>query len=95
MSWGVGPRECFGLLGTNGAGKSTTFGILTGALSCTSGSAHVCGDPVDDFGRLRRHIGYTPQEDPLIDVLSGYETLAFYGRLKGVREAAVDGVVGG
>ena len=95
VSWGVGPRECFGLLGTNGAGKSTTFGILTGALSCTSGSAHVCGDPVDDFGRLRRHIGYTPQEDPLIDVLSGYETLAFYGRLKGVREAAVDGVVQG
>jgi ABC-2 type transport system ATP-binding protein len=72
----------FGLLGRNGAGKSTTIKMLTTLLPPTSGTARVAGfdvvrQPVD----VRRHIGYVPQM-PSADVdLTGYENLLIFAKL--------------
>lgn len=43
MSFGVKKGEVFGLLGVNGAGKSTTFKMLSGEITSTSGDSYFCG----------------------------------------------------
>ncbi|XP_055991191.1 phospholipid-transporting ATPase ABCA3 [Sorex fumeus] len=79
--------ECFGLLGFNGAGKSTTFKMLTGEETITSGDALVGGYSVcSDIGKVRQRIGYCPQFDALLDHMTGRETLVMYARLRGLPE---------
>jgi len=73
--------ERFGLLGVNGAGKSTTLNILTGDISPSSGMAFIAGYPLSDDS-TKQYIGYCPQTDPLLDLLNAYETLWFYGRIR-------------
>lgn len=75
--------ERFGLLGVNGAGKTTTLGMLTGDLQPTSGEAYICGLPLSD-PHTRKLIGFCPQTDPLLDLLTGWETLLFFGRVRGI-----------
>ena len=82
--------ECFGLLGVNGAGKTTTLGILTGEMYPTGGEAYVCGFDVggDKYGKseisdARKHIGFCPQVDPLLDLMTGRETLRMFAHLRG------------
>ncbi|HHB89749.1 MAG TPA: ATP-binding cassette domain-containing protein, partial [Anaerolineae bacterium] len=54
--------EVFGLIGPDGAGKTTTLRMLAGVLKPTSGQAHVLGqDVVRDPEALRQKIGYMPQ----------------------------------
>ena len=54
--------ECFGFLGVNGAGKSTTFSMLTGAQSPTSGDAVLNGMSIlTSQDEIRRLVGYCPQ----------------------------------
>jgi len=64
--------EFFGLLGSNGAGKTTMISILAGLARASSGSAQICGyDVVHDFRRARRALGVVPQElvyDPFFSV---------------------------
>jgi ABC-2 type transport system ATP-binding protein len=74
--------ECFGLLGRNGAGKSTTIKMLIGLLPPDSGEAHVQGhDLYHDARRLRACIGYVPQSLSVDGVLTGRENLDFFGKL--------------
>ena len=62
--------ECFGLLGINGAGKTSTFNMLTGALSVTAGDASVGGySVVTNLHKVQQLLGYCPQFDALIDSL--------------------------
>ena len=74
--------EVFGLLGSNGAGKSTTIKMLTTLLPPTSGEARV-GDfsittqPVE----VRRVIGYVPQAVSVDGSLTGYENLLIFAKL--------------
>ncbi|KAG8470313.1 hypothetical protein KFE25_008734 [Diacronema lutheri] len=83
LSMRVRPRECFGLLGVNGAGKSTTLSILTGVHAPSAGVALVAGhDVTSELARVFSRIGYCPQTDPLLDHLSARETLHLYGALK-------------
>jgi ABC-2 type transport system ATP-binding protein len=72
----------FGLLGRNGAGKSTTIKMLTTLLPPTSGTATVAGfDVVRQPLDVRRRIGYVPQM-PSADVdLTGYENLLIFAKL--------------
>jgi ABC-type multidrug transport system ATPase subunit len=81
ISFGLKSGERFGLLGVNGAGKSTTLNILTGDIPPSSGQAFIAGYSLLDES-TKRYIGYCPQTDPLLDLLNAYETLWFYGSIR-------------
>jgi ABC-type multidrug transport system ATPase subunit len=85
LSFGVQKGEVFGFLGTNGAGKTTTMSVLTGEFLPSMGHATVDGfDVVADAASARRVIGYCPQFDALIDLLTPEEHLRLYASLRGV-----------
>eukprot|EP00607_Mallomonas_marina_P003029 CAMPEP_0182435118 /NCGR_PEP_ID=MMETSP1167-20130531/73830_1 /TAXON_ID=2988 /ORGANISM="Mallomonas Sp, Strain CCMP3275" /LENGTH=401 /DNA_ID=CAMNT_0024625795 /DNA_START=980 /DNA_END=2185 /DNA_ORIENTATION=- len=86
VSLGCPVGETFGLLGINGAGKTTTLSILTGDLQQTSGEAYIAGLPLSN-PTTRKMLGYCPQVDPLLDLMTGYETLWFFGRIRGMEPA--------
>ena len=78
-------NECFGLLGINGAGKTTIFNSITGVHSLTNGKIEFRGKEIEKTRKqIYKQIGYTPQKDALFDFLTGKEHLLYYGRLKGV-----------
>ncbi|XP_064471737.1 phospholipid-transporting ATPase ABCA1-like [Ornithodoros turicata] len=83
----VNPKECFGLLGVNGAGKSTTFQMLTGLLTPTAGDACM-GNMIMSAGvrQWQSKIGYCMQYGGLIAELNTFETLYLFARLRGVPE---------
>lgn len=77
--------ECFGLLGLNGAGKTSTFKMLTGDEIITSGTAYVCGVSLKhNMNTVNKMIGYCPQYDALFDELTGRQTLEIYCLLRGI-----------
>jgi len=77
--------EIFGLLGANGAGKSTTIKMLTTLLPPTSGTALVAGFDIRTAPRqVRRRIGYVPQMVSADGALTGYENLLLAARLHGL-----------
>ncbi|XP_075300324.1 phospholipid-transporting ATPase ABCA7 isoform X3 [Opisthocomus hoazin] len=83
----VPPGECFGLLGVNGAGKTSTFKMLTGDTEVTLGEAWLKGHSVlSDLQSVHQHMGYCPQFDAVTDLLTGREHLQFYSRLRGIPE---------
>ena len=91
LSLRIRTGECFGFLGTNGAGKSTTFAMLTGAVAPSSGDAALDGLSVRrDQASIRRRVGYCPQHDALEGLMTGRETLRMYARIKGVPPAAIE-----
>lgn len=80
--------EIFGLLGANGAGKSTVIKMLTTLLTPTSGSAEVGGyDIVKSPAEVRRSIGYVSQLLSADGALTGYENLLLSARLYGLPRA--------
>ncbi|CAF4578630.1 unnamed protein product [Rotaria socialis] len=84
---GVKQGECFGLLGINGSGKSTTFKMLTGEISMTDGNAYVNNHSViKQLDDVRQNIGYCPQFDALDSLLTAREHLYFYARLCGIKQ---------
>jgi len=90
--------ECFGFLGVNGAGKSTTFSMLTGSLVPTSGDALLNGMSIlQDQNAIRRLVGYCPQHDALEKLMTARETLRMYAEIKQVPadqiEAEVEGLI--
>ena len=85
VSFSVGRGEIVGLLGHNGAGKSTTMRILSGFIPATSGSARVAGlDVFHESEEVRRRIGYMPENNPLHNEMRVREYLKFRARLKGL-----------
>jgi ABC-2 type transport system ATP-binding protein len=82
LSFKVFAGEVFGLLGPNGAGKSTTLRILITLLRPTTGRATVLGhDVVREADRVRRSVGYVPQERAIDRFLTGREHLLLLGDL--------------
>ena len=80
--------EVFGLLGANGAGKSTVIKMLTTLLSPTSGTAEVGGfDIIKSEGEVRRCIGYVSQLLSADGALTGYENLRLSAKLYGLAKA--------
>ena len=74
-----------GLIGQNGAGKSTMMQILLGLIQPTQGSARVLDQDVRDGGlQLRGRIGYMPEREVLIPGLRGVEFVALAGELSGL-----------
>lgn len=79
--------ECslFGLIGPDGAGKTTLYQILTTLLSPDAGNAIVAGlDVAKDYRRLRAEIGYMPERFSLYPDLTVMENLRFFAALFGV-----------
>jgi ABC-2 type transport system ATP-binding protein len=85
VTFSVRAGEVFGLLGPNGAGKSTTVRVLTTLTRPDSGRAFVAGhDVVREPNRVRRSIGYVPQESGVDREATGRENLMLQGRIQGV-----------
>lgn len=80
------PRgEIFGLLGHNGAAKTTTVNILTTLLEPSSGTARIAGHDIRmEADKVRRSIGYLPENVQFYDNLTLAENLLFFARLSGV-----------
>lgn len=84
VSFDVKEGEIFGLIGPDGAGKTTLFRILTSLLLPDSGEATVDGlDVVRDYKTLRRRIGYMPGRFSLYQDLSVEENLGFFANVFG------------
>jgi ABC-type multidrug transport system ATPase subunit len=79
------PAGMFGLLGPNGAGKSTLMRILATLQRADQGSAQLDGvDVLNEHDRVRRMLGYLPQEFGLYPKVSALELLDHFALLKGV-----------
>jgi ABC-2 type transport system ATP-binding protein len=79
------PKGIVGLLGPNGAGKSTFIKAVLGLVQPQSGSITVSGlDSRSNTLAIRDRVGYMPEHDCLIDVMSGVELVAYMGRLSGM-----------
>ena len=86
VSFSVRRGEIFGLLGANGAGKSTTFRMLCGLLPASSGKLAVAGhDLRTAAARARSHIGYMAQKFSLYTNLSVIQNLRFFSSAYGLR----------
>lgn len=89
VSFHVGTGEVVGFLGPNGAGKSTMMKILTCFLPPSHGTAAVCGfDTGKDSLKVRRHVGYLPEHNPLYLDLYVKEYLDLVAGLHGMRKRA-------
>jgi ABC-2 type transport system ATP-binding protein len=88
ISFEVRRGEIFGLLGANGAGKSTTFRMLCGLLPASGGSLRVAGvDLRHAAAAARARIGYMAQKFALYGNLSVRQNLEFFARVYGLRGA--------
>jgi len=80
-----------GLLGRNGAGKSTTLKMVTGLLKPSAGRIEVLGLELEaDPLAIKRQIGVMPEDMALLDYLSGPQYLRFVGRMYGLEESVID-----
>jgi len=94
ISFELSKNGVFGLLGANGAGKSTIMNIMCGVLRQTDGQVLIKGI---DLGKkplmAKKHIGFLPQKPPLQPELTIEEFLTFCARLRNIPSASVKGAV--
>lgn len=82
ISFSVAPGELFGLIGPDGAGKSTLFRILATLVLADKGNAFVNGmDVVKDYRAIRRQVGYMPGKFSLYQDLTVEENLHFFATI--------------
>jgi ABC-2 type transport system ATP-binding protein len=87
----VAPGEIFGLVGPDGAGKTTTLRMLCGLMDPTEGWAHVAGhDTARDSQAVKDSIGYMAQRFGLYQDLTVEENMIFYADLFGITGAERD-----
>src|SRR5206468_7890587 len=87
LSFAVARGEMFGLIGPDGAGKTTTIRIICGLLRPDGGSVRVLGlDPVREHRRLTASVGYLSQRFSLYGDLSIAENIALFAEIHGVRD---------
>lgn len=89
LSLSVQPGEIYGLVGPDGAGKTTTLRLLCGALGADDGRVAIGGcDIAKDSEAARAQIGYLPQRFSLYGDLTVMENLRFFAEVHGLRESA-------
>ena len=87
LSLSVGRGEMFGLIGPDGAGKTTTIRLICGLLRADAGAIRVLGlDPRREHRRLTASVGYLSQRFSLYGDLSIDENVAFFAEIHGVRD---------
>ena len=87
VSFSVAPGEMFGLIGPDGAGKTTAIRTICGLLHVDGGSVRVLGkDPVKDHRAITGTIGYLSQRFSLYGDLSIDENIAFFAEIHGVSD---------
>jgi ABC-2 type transport system ATP-binding protein len=79
----------FGLLGPNGAGKTTLVKLLLGITFPDSGSARILNENISNI-KVKRKVGYLPENHKYPPYLTGGETLKFFGRLSGLDGNTLD-----
>jgi len=88
---GVMEGECFSLLGTNGAGKTTSLSVLIGEQSSTSGQCFIGGRDVGGSGwGVLQDAGYCPQINATFEHLTGREVIRFYCKLRCVKAEVLE-----
>lgn len=91
LSLQVSPGEVLGLLGHNGAGKTTAVRLIAGLLAPTSGRVRVGGlDPDADGATVRRRLGVLPANAAVDDRLTGRQNLRFAAELYDLPRAGLD-----
>jgi ABC-2 type transport system ATP-binding protein len=87
MSLTIGRGEMFGLIGPDGAGKTTAIRLMGGLLHADVGSVRVLGrDPVREHRAITERVGYLSQRFSLYGDLSIDENVAFFAEIHGVRD---------
>jgi len=77
--------EIVGIIGHNGAGKSTTLKMIAGLVEPTSGRMLVMGrDMYKESVKIKQHIGYLPEESPLYEAMTAPQYLLFFSELYGM-----------
>ena len=85
VSYSVNRGEMFGLIGPDGAGKTTTIRLLCGLLKATGGSVRVLGnDPVGRHHAITTAVGYFSQKFSLYGDLTIDQNIAFFAEIHGV-----------
>ena len=94
ISFTVNYGECFGLLGLNGAGKTTIFKAITEEHNPTHGSIYINGLNINkNFDKVKLMFGYCPQFDAIFYYMTVKENLEFYSRIKGVAPEKISEIV--
>ena len=93
---GVKAGECFGLLGINGSGKTTTFRMAAGDLPPTAGRVEIgertweAGETKTKNAKKNAAVGYCPQKDAIVRSLTVLEHMRLVAAARGLRSAAAD-----
>ena len=91
VSLAVGRGEILGLLGANGAGKTTVLRIMSTVLSPTGGIATVAGFDVEqDPAEVRKRIGFVSNNTSIYDRMTAWEMVEYFGRLHGMPKAQLN-----
>ncbi len=86
ISLSINKGEIFGLLGTNGAGKTTVFSMLCGLFPPTSGEIYINNLSVrTQISKIKKIIGIVPQNIALYPTLTAKENLVFFGKMYGLK----------
>lgn len=96
LSFAIRHGEAFVLLGSNGSGKSTSLAMCVGSTKPTCGSVWVAGNDtriLKGISASRSQIGFCPQNDPLLEGMTGRETLVMYAILRGIPRELIDSKV--
>ena len=88
VSFEIASGEVYGLIGPNGSGKSTTMKALLGLVTPSAGICSIFGRDSTKVGS-RQEVGFLPENPYFYKHLSGEETIRFYGKLCGMRGAAL------
>ena len=89
LSLSINKGTIFGLLGPNGAGKTTLVKLLLQIIFPTFGSAKMLGENINNY-KLKKSIGYLPENHKYPSYLNGGEVLRFFGKLSGIDGKKLD-----
>lgn len=86
VSLQIPPGEIYGLVGADGAGKTTTMRLLVGALKADAGDIHICGYDVDkQTEQARAQFGYLSQRFSMYEDLTVLENIRFFAEVRGLK----------